>query len=71
VSGRTDGNGVVQDVKGHIGGKSVALLHMGCIRPLMHWQVQDGQASDIDRRPINSAKMKARIVLLRAQRKPT
>lgn len=40
---------------GQIGGRSIALLHSGCMLPSTHWQVQDA----CDGEPITTAQSKA------------
>jgi hypothetical protein len=63
VCGRTDGKGAEQDVKGHAGGKSVALSHTGRNRPSLHWHEQADHAGAVDRMPINAAKMIVRMAM--------
>ena len=42
--GAIDGPAIGQMLGGHIGGRSIEVLHSGCISPSTHWQVQPASA---------------------------
>lgn len=45
--GSIDGDMIGQIVGGQIGGRSIELLHSGCISPFTHWHVQPAMAAEL------------------------